>query len=131
MIKQIILIILLSACAIFFKTQLSHILDGLIYVHNYIAVSLHMIFSDDAVGRLIQDMVSLLIIPLVGGLLVAMVFWMFKREAMPHTLSLVWVVWLILVITMIAQTNMSPGGRGNAPTQTAQQTTELVTQSNP
>lgn len=122
MVKQIILIILLSAAAIFFKTQLSHMLDGLIYIHNFIAISLHMIFSDDAVGRLIQDMISLLLIPFVGGVLVVAVFWMFKREAMPHTLSLVWIVWLILVITMIAQTDMNPVGNGGVPTRTAQQT---------
>lgn len=118
MIKQTILIILLSACAIFFKTQLNHLLDSLIYVHNYIAISLHMIFSDDAVGRLIQDMISLLLIPFVCGLVVAIVLWMFKRQAMPHTLSLVWVVWLILVITMIAQTGMNPTGSG-MPTHSA------------
>jgi len=122
MVKQIILIILLSGAAIFFKTQLSHMLDGLIYIHNFIAISLHMIFSDDAVGRLIQDMISLLLIPFIGGLLMVVVFWMFKREAMPHTLSLVWIVWLILVITMIAQTDMNPvGGGEGVPTRTAQQ----------
>lgn len=128
MVKQIILIILLSAAAIFFKTQLSHMLDGLIYIHNFIAISLHMIFSDDAVGRLIQDMISLLLIPFVGGVLMVAVFWMFKREAMPHTLALVWVVWLILVITMIAQTDMNPVG-GGVPTRTAQQS-QQVDQSN-
>ena len=74
MIKQIVLIISLSACVIFFKTQLNHLLEVLIHIHNYIYVSLHMIFSDGNVGRLIQDMISLLLIPFMGGLMVAMVF---------------------------------------------------------
>ena len=63
---------------------------------------------------------------LAGGLMVAMVFWMFKREAMPHTLGLVWVVWLILVITMIAQTGLNVPG-GGSPAQTAQRQQSLVT----
>lgn len=119
MVKQIVLIISLSACVIFFKTQLNHLLEVLIHIHNYIYLSLHMIFSDGNVGRLIQDMISLLLIPFMGGLMVATVFWMFKREAMPHTLGLVWVVWLILVITMIAQTGLNAPG-GGSPAQTAQ-----------
>lgn len=67
--------------AIFFRTELSHILDGLIYVHNYIVRMIYMIFFDDAViffddaaGRLIQNMIALLIIPLLASFIIASVF---------------------------------------------------------
>ncbi len=78
---------------IFFRTELSHILDGLIYVHNYIVRMLHMIFSDDAAGkgRLIQNMITLLIISLLSSFIIASVFWLIKRVAMPHIMDVIWV----------------------------------------
>ncbi|ACJ20903.1 hypothetical protein [Coxiella burnetii] len=108
MIKQFILLILLSLAAIFFRIELSHVLDGLVYIHNYIARTLHLIFSDDPAGRLIQNMISLLIIPVVAGFVVATAFWLIKRMAMPHIMAVIWVLWLILLTTMVAQTHMSP-----------------------
>ena len=108
MFKQFVLIILLSFVAIFFRQEISHLLDGLIYLHNYIAMALHLIFSDDNAGRVIQDMISLLSIPVFAGFLVATVFWLIKRVAMPHIMVVIWVLWLILLTTMVAQTHMPP-----------------------
>lgn len=106
MIKQIVLIILLTVVAILFKDQLSQVLDSIVYVHNYIANLLHIIFSDDNVGLLIQDMIALLLIPIVCGLVVASVYWLIKRGKMPHTATVIWVVWLILLVTMVAQNSI-------------------------
>lgn len=101
MVKQFILIILFSFAAILFRTQLHHALGSLVYVHNYIAQGLHAVFSDDNAGRLIQDIISLLFIPIIVGLIVAMMFLLFKREAVTHTMAVIWVVWLVLLVTMI------------------------------
>ncbi|OGO94584.1 MAG: hypothetical protein A3F10_04130 [Coxiella sp. RIFCSPHIGHO2_12_FULL_42_15] len=103
MTKQIILIILLSVVTILFQEQLSHVLDSVVFVHNRIAEALRLIFADDNVGRLIQDMIALLLIPVICGLLVASVFWLIKRAQMPHIMAIIWVVWLVLLVTMIAQ----------------------------
>src|SRR3990167_10236381 len=103
MTKQIILIILLSVVTILFQEQLSHVLDSVVFVHNRIAEALRLIFADDNVGRLIQDMIALLLIPVICGLLVASVFWLIKRAQMPHIMAVIWVVWLVLLVTMIAQ----------------------------
>lgn len=113
MIKHVILIIVFSVVAVVFRTQLSHILDGLIYVHNYIAMGLHMIFSDATWGRLLQDVISLLLIPFVAGIIVATAFWLVKHFAMPHIAAVIWVLWLILLTTMVAQTHMAPPSASN------------------
>jgi xanthosine utilization system XapX-like protein len=109
MLKQVILIVVLSLIAIFFRVELSHLLNALVYVHNQVSHLLHMIFAEGATGRVIQNLISLLIIPFVCGLIVGVVFWLVKREAMPHIMAVVWVLWLILLITMLAQTGM--GGK--------------------
>ena len=117
MAKQLFLLILFSLGAIVFKVEISHVLDGLVSAHNYIAQSLHLIFSDDHVGQLIQDLISLLLIPFVVGFFVALAFWFTKRAALPQIMVVIWIMWLVLLVTMIAQTGMAPGGE--APQQAA------------
>lgn len=103
MLKQTILIMILSAVTIVFKTQLGELLDGIVYLHNYIAGALHVVFSDDQVGSIIQDMIALLLIPLFCGIVVASVFWLVKRAQMPHIMAVIWIVWLVLLVTMVSQ----------------------------
>jgi hypothetical protein len=111
MLKQVILILVLSLIAIFFRVELSHLLNGLVYAHNQVSHLLHMIFAEGATGRVIQNLIALLIIPLAIGLMVGVVFWLVKRDTMPHIMSVVWVLWLILLVTMLAQTGGHNGSR--------------------
>ncbi len=107
MTKQVILIILLSVFSLFFRVELGHVLDVIVLIHNKIYQLLHMIFSDGPVGSIIQNLISLLMLPCIGGLLVGLTFWLVKRSAMPHIMAVVWVLWLVLLVTMVAQTSLS------------------------
>jgi hypothetical protein len=104
MFKQVILIIALSLMAIFFRVEISHLLNALVYLHNQVSHLLHLIFSDDVTGRVIQNVIALLIIPFVFGLIVGIVFWLIKRATMPHIMAIVWGFWLVLLVTLLAQT---------------------------
>ena len=109
MFKQIILIIVLSLTAIFFRVEISHLLNILVYLHNQVSHLLHMIFSEGVTGRMIQNLIALLIIPFVFGLIVGIIFWLVKRATMPHIMAVVWALWLILLVTMLAQTGSTRG----------------------
>ncbi len=106
MAKQFILIVLLSIAAVFFRAQLSNVLDGLVIVHNGIAEALLRVFSTSEAGRFIQDIIALLVIPALIGAVFCVGFWLIKREMMPHTMLIIWVVWLVLLTTMVAQHGM-------------------------
>lgn len=55
-----------------------------------------MIFSDDAAaGRLIQNMIALLIISLLASFIIASVFWLIKRVAMPHIMPVIYMGTLV------------------------------------
>lgn len=101
--KQSFILIFLSVLAIFFKLQLVKGLHGLLYVHNQIANWLTLIFADDRTGQLIQSILALTIIPLLIGFLIAIVFWLIKRKEMPHIMMTIWIVWTVLLVTMLAQ----------------------------
>ena len=106
MVKQIILILGFSVVVILFKDQLSQALDGIVFAHNYIVQNLHVIFSDDMVGSIIQDVIALLAIPLACGLIAALIFWAMKRAETPHFMPAIWIAWLVLIVTMVAQNGM-------------------------
>lgn len=109
MLKQVILIVALSLIAIFFRIEISHMLNALVYVHNWFSHLLHMIFAEGTIGRLLQNLISLLIIPFACGGILGVVFLLIKREAMPHITAVIWIIWLILLVTMLAQTNTHSG----------------------
>lgn len=111
MLKQTILIIVLSLIAIFFRLELSHALDILVQAHNGLSHLLRLIFADDAIGRTIQNLIALLLIPVICGLIVGLGFWLVKRATMPHIMAVVWVLWLILLVTMLTQTGNVVTGR--------------------
>lgn len=101
--KQSFILIFLSVLAILFKLQLVKGLETLLYVHNQIATALATIFADDRTGQLIQSILALTLIPLFIGFLIAIVFWLIKRKEMPHIMMTIWIVWTVLLVTMLAQ----------------------------
>lgn len=102
-VKQSVLLVTFSILSLFFKQQLMNVLHGLLFIHNRIASWLALVFSNDNMGELIQAIIALVMIPLIAGFLVALGFWLVKRHAMPHIMLTVWIVWTILLVTMLAQ----------------------------
>ena len=103
MLKHILLLVGCSIAAVFFKGQLVHVLHALLAVHDKIANGLAMIFSGDEVGRVLQSVIALLLIPLVLGVVIAIAHWILKQAHFPHTMTVIWVSWTILLVTMLSQ----------------------------
>lgn len=101
--KHSFLIIACSIAAIFFKNQLTHILDFLLVAHNHVASWMSAIFSNDSAGLIIQGIIALVLIPAAAGLIAAIVCWIAKRPSHPHVMVTIWIVWTILLVTMLAQ----------------------------
>lgn len=103
MMKHLLLLIGFSIAAIFFKNDLVHVVHGILLLHNKIASGLGVIFSGDSVGRILQSVIALMFIPVTLGTGVAVAHWFIKQVHFPHTLTVIWVTWAILLATMLAQ----------------------------
>ncbi len=106
MIKQFILIVGASVAAIFLKDYLMHGITFLVMAHNEVSKWLVMVFANDQAGLIIQGVVSLILIPLVVAGILNFAYWAVKKTAMPHTLTVVWVIWTIILTTLLAQTQL-------------------------
>ncbi|WP_299345920.1 hypothetical protein [uncultured Maritalea sp.] len=100
MAKQLIIIVLLTGAAIFFQNELNIFLDALLYAHAVITQALQIAFSEGSTGILIQKIIALLLLPLFSGMIVATIYWLFKRTQMPHTMAIIWTVWLVLLVAI-------------------------------
>ncbi len=103
MVKQVILIICASVAAIFFKNELVHGLNLLMFAHNQVAGSLATIFSGDKLGLIIRGVISLIVVPAVIGGVLTFAYWVVKKTAMPYTLTTIWIIWTVLLTTLLAQ----------------------------
>src|ERR1700722_4304496 len=95
MIKQIFLLIVLSLLIITGMAYAHHALQYLLNAHEWIDGMLTEVFSGGTAGNIIRQLISLLAIPVIVGLIPAIIYWMVKRSWMPYFMEIVWVVWLI------------------------------------
>ena len=102
MYKQCILILLLSVIAVFFQSQLAHLVRGLLAIHDIIARDLTFFFSGRPIGRVVQGILALLAIPVIAGGASASGFWLVKHVSMPHMMATIWVMWLVMLIIVLA-----------------------------
>ena len=104
MIKQIVLFVILSIVVMFFQDQLAHVLVFMLHLHNMVAsfvgkLTLHF----GTVGLVIQGIVSLVLIPVIVGLVASGLYWLVKHAFMPNMMSVIWIVWLVMLVAILAQ----------------------------
>lgn len=103
MMKHLLLLIGFSVAAVYFKTDLVHVVHAILVLHNKIASGLGAIFSGDSLGRVLQSVIALMFIPITLGTGAAVGHWFIKQAHFPHTLTVIWVSWAILLSVMLAQ----------------------------
>lgn len=99
MLKQVLLLVLLTVVAMVCKAQIDAVLNATVSLHNHVIHWLSLVFSGDGIGRLLQAVLALLLIPAVIALIVSLAYWAGKRRKMPYMMHIVWISWLILLTT--------------------------------
>jgi hypothetical protein len=101
MLKQIIAILVLSVLIISSMSYTQQALEFLVTAHDWIADVLTQVFSGGTAGEMARKLLALLAVPLIIGLIPALIYWIVKRSWFPHFMSLVWVVWLVQAAALI------------------------------
>jgi hypothetical protein len=95
MIKQIIAIILFSALVTVGMPYAQQGLQYLISAHDWLSDVLTQVFSGGQAGNIIRTIITLLTIPILVGLVPALIYWIAKRSWFPYFMNIVWVILLI------------------------------------
>ena len=102
MIKQIIAIIVLSVLIVLSMPVAHQAVQYLLNAHSWVSDLLTDVFSGGQTGSLIKSLIALLTIPIVVGLIPALIYWVARRSWFPYFMEIVWVVWLIQAGALIA-----------------------------
>jgi hypothetical protein len=99
--KQIIIFVLLSVLCVVLQQQIAHVV-GLLLQMDVKVSSLFDFFTKHLGdwGTPLNKLLSLVIIPIAFGAVVAGGFWLVKHVSMPHTMIVVWVTWLVMLVTI-------------------------------
>ena len=95
MLKQIIILVALSIAIVFSISYAQQGVTFLMNAHAWVAQLLTHLFSEGQAGNLARGLIALLAIPVLVGIVPALVYYMVKRSAFPWFMQIVWVVWLV------------------------------------
>lgn len=95
MLKKIIAVVGLSMAIILFMPYAQQAVQLLVNAHDWIAELLTEVFSGGQTGNLIRSMIALLSIPLIMGVIPAVIYWVIRRHWLPYFMEVVLIVWLV------------------------------------
>lgn len=101
MLKHIIAIVVISLLVIIGMSYAQHLVQWLVDAHDWISNLLMQVFSVGEAGSIIRQLIALLAIPLVLGLIPAIIYWLAKRGWFPYFMEVVWVVWFIQTSALV------------------------------
>ena len=102
MLKHIIALLVFSILVLMAMPQAQMGLHILLAAHDWIAEMLKQVFSGGVPGNLIRELLALLAMPLLVGLIPALLYWLAKRQWFPYFIDFVWVTWLIQTAALVA-----------------------------
>ncbi|KTD32316.1 hypothetical protein Lmor_2254 [Legionella moravica] len=101
MLRQSLIYLLLSVLVVVFA-RYAHLL--IVYIDlffTYINLKLTPIFSQTGWGLIIRKVLVLMLMPIIITGIPALLYRAIKGREMPHFIAIVWVIWTIIVLSVI------------------------------
>jgi len=105
MIKQIVALLVISIAIILFMSYAQQGVQLLVTAHDWVSHLLTEIFSGGQAGNLARGLIALLSIPILVGLVPALIYWMVKRNWFPYFMQIVWIIWLVQAGALVVMYN--------------------------
>lgn len=90
-----LLFLLLSIAVVMFMPYAQQGAQYLIDAHDWVANILTDIFTGNPTANIARELIALLVMPLLVGLVPAIVYAFARRHWLPCFMQIVWVVWLL------------------------------------
>ncbi len=97
MLKHVVIIIVLSFLAMLFLSEAHYLLNFLVFGYNKLNHSIQLFLPNNHVMQLISATASLILIPVLVGLVLNLIFWAITRRSFAHLWMAIWFVWLLLL----------------------------------
>lgn len=101
MLRQSLIYLLLSVLIVVFAKYAHLIIVYIDLFFTYINLKLTPIFSQTGWGLIIRKVLVLMLLPIIITGIPALLYRAIKGQAMPHFIAIVWVLWTIIVLSVI------------------------------
>lgn len=103
MLKQSAIYLILSILIVVFAKYAHLFIVYIDMLYTFIVIKLTPIFSGNSYGTLIRNVLSLTLLPVIIAGIPALIYRAVKGKGkqMPYFLELVWVLWLIIVLSKV------------------------------
>lgn len=95
MLKHFIILILISVIVILLAPYLAQALHADVVAYNWISGKLIKVFAGSEIGTWLRKLIALLIIPIIIGLIPALIYWLVKRHWPTFFIGIVWIAWIV------------------------------------
>lgn len=110
MFKHLVVLIALSAAVILGMSFAQQIVQHLLSAHDWVAQLLTDVFTEGQAGSLARGLIALLSIPVIVGLIPAVLYWLIRKSWFPYFMQIVWVVWLIQAGALLVMFKVAAAG---------------------
>jgi len=100
-VRHSVALIVLTALVFSFSHFLIIILGTLVNNYNKAVILLRDVINDAAISFPISSVLALLLLSIIPCLCVTGFYWVSHKKAFPYSYPLIWVSWLILVISIM------------------------------
>jgi len=101
MLKNLLVLVLFSLAVVFGSQHIQPIIMVLVSWHNWISQLLLQVFAGGEIGSAIRSLISLLVIPLIFGIIPTIIYWIARNRLFPYFMHVAWVVWLLQTTALI------------------------------
>ncbi|CAM2948389.1 hypothetical protein [Legionella worsleiensis] len=101
MLRQSLIYLLLSVLVVIFARYAHLLIVYIDLLFTYINLKLTPIFSQTGWGLIIRKVLVLMFMPIVITAIPALLYRAIKGREMPHFIAVVWVIWTIIVLSVI------------------------------
>lgn len=101
MFKQTIIYLIISAFVIFFAKYAHLLIINVDLIYTYLNLKLAFIFNTNPTGIFIRKIVTLIVIPVLLVSIPGLIYWIVRKKRMPYFFEMIWVIWMIIVLSNI------------------------------
>lgn len=101
MVKQSLLYLILSILVVIFAKYAHLLIVYIAMAYTYANVKLMPIFSSTAVGIMLRQVLTLVLIPVIIAAIPALSYRLIKGKSMPYFIEVTWLIWLVLVLCKV------------------------------
>lgn len=101
MLKNLLIIIVLSALVVLTMPYCRTGIHELISMHNMLINFLNGIFAGGRIAVFIKQLIALLFIPLAIIGVINLIYWLFTKRWLPRSAEIMWGLWIILAVAIV------------------------------